>query len=450
MRAPFPTAAVCLLVLPLSDLRAQDAPSRRDTLDRATRNLGDQQQKECAATGMPLPPQASAGALRLIDISLDVVAAAGTSTERDAVLGDLQGGAHDPKKRGFTLEQAELTFAGAVDPWFEARAAVVASLDTEQGETIVELEEAFLTTLQLPADLQLKAGTFFTEFGRINPTHPHAWDWQSQPIIHTRLFGGDGMRGPGARLSWLLPTPTYAELFFGVQNANGETMVSFLANDEVYSERPIGGRQFQEREVRAANDIVYTMRAATSFELSDYSSLGLGASALFGPNPTGGDADTAVWGVDFVWRWRPSDNHGGVPFVKLQGEFLGRAFDAAAQVDASDPLNPVAIPETTLHDYGGYLQALYGFTPQWAAGLRGEWASGSGDSYAGGGTFDRDSDPFRCDRVRVSPMLAYKPSEFSRIRLQYDYDDSDQLPSRVHSVWLGFEVLIGAHPPHAY
>ncbi len=450
----FSPAAFSLLALLGHGLRGQDPgqepPSRRDTLDRATKNLVEQQQKERAAAGTLPASQAPAGPLRLIDVSLNILAAAGTSTERDAVLADLQGGAHDPKKRGFTLQQAELSLAGAVDPYFEGRAYLIASIDPEEGETIVELEEAYLTTLQLPADLQLKAGQYFTEFGRINPSHPHQWDWEDQPVIHTRLFGGDGMRGPGARLSWLLPTTTYAELLFGVQNANGETMVSFLANDEVYGERPIGGRFFQAREVRAPDDLVYSLRATTSFDLGDSSSVGLGASALYGPNASGGDADTTMWGVDFVWRWRPVDNRGGAPFFKLQGEFLGRAFDAADQVDDSDPLNPIAIPAATLDDYGGYLQALYGFAPQWAAGLRGEWASGSGDSYAGGGAFDRDSDPYRCDRVRVSPLLAYKPSEYSRVRLQYNYDDTDHLSSEVHSVWLGFEVLIGVHPPHAY
>lgn len=38
------------------------------------------------------------------------------------------------------------------------------------------------------------------------------------------------MRAPGARLSWLAPTPNYTELLVAVQNANGEQMTSFLAN----------------------------------------------------------------------------------------------------------------------------------------------------------------------------------------------------------------------------
>ncbi len=451
---------VCLAWVPLVSncLLAQEPPvlPRREALERASRELAAQQAAATPTAQSPSGPPSGglgtqSGPIRLIDVSLNLLAAVGTSTERDDVLGDLQGGAHDPKKRGFTLQQAELSLSGAVDRLFKAEAHLVTAIDPNEGETIVELEEAFLTTTQLPAGLQIKAGLFFTEFGRINAQHPHAWDWQNQPVINTRLFGGDGMRGPGARVAWLAPTDQFAELTLGVHNANGEQMTSFLANEEVYGERPIGGRFFTERQVRSGSDMVYTARASTAVELSDTQGIGLGASAVFGPNPTGGEADTMIYGADFVWRWKPVANDRGYPFVKVQGEVMARGFDAAEQVDSADPLNSVTLPGERLQDYGGYLQGLYGFTPGWAVGMRIDWASGSGDSYdAGTQSFGRDQDVYRTDRLRLSPMLAWKPSEFSRIRLQYDYDDSDHLEGAAHSVWLGFEVLIGSHPPHAY
>ncbi|MBI2194937.1 MAG: hypothetical protein HYU36_23400 [Planctomycetes bacterium] len=64
------------------------------------------------------------------------------------------------------------------------------------------------------------------------------------------------MRAPGFRLGWLLPASWFSELHFGVQNANGETMASFLTNDEFLEERPIGGRPFVERDVRTLEDLV--------------------------------------------------------------------------------------------------------------------------------------------------------------------------------------------------
>ena len=76
------------------------------------------------------------------------------------------------------------------------------------------------------------------------------------PLIHTRLFGGDGIRGPGLRLGWLLPLPWFSELHAGLQNATGETMVSFLANDEVFEEGGIGGRPDGSPGVRDLGGVV--------------------------------------------------------------------------------------------------------------------------------------------------------------------------------------------------
>ncbi|HZY32080.1 MAG TPA: hypothetical protein VFF86_10630, partial [Candidatus Methylomirabilis sp.] len=90
---------------------------------------------------------------RLIDISLDALFAAGASTERDASIRSLQGGDHDPRRRGFTVQNIELSFSGAVDPYFTGEAHIVYLIDPEVGETRVELEEAFLTTQTLPFGL---------------------------------------------------------------------------------------------------------------------------------------------------------------------------------------------------------------------------------------------------------------------------------------------------------
>lgn len=425
------------------------APARRQALERAMQELGEQAPPPSTQPLAPAP--AAPGVFRLTDVSLDIAFAIGSSTERDRVLADLQGGGHDPKKRGFTLQQAELSIGGAVDPYFTAESHIVYALDPAAGETEVELEEAFITSQALPFDLQLKAGMFLTEFGRLNPVHPHAWDWQDQPLILTRVFGADGMRAPGVRLSWLLPTPNYTELLLTVQNANGAQMTSFLASDAAYAERPIGGRAFAPQDVRSLGDLVYAARLQTAWDLSDASSTALGSSVAFGPNATGNGAGTVIYGADFVYKWRAPSGQRGWPYFKVQGEFVGRAFEAAAQVDAADPLNPVAVPGQTLRDFGGYLQASWGFRLGWDVGLRGEWAGGSGASYdAATQTFARAGDPYRADRIRISPMLAYHPSEFSRFRLQYDYDDTDTLADPVHSVWLGYEILIGTHPPHKY
>ncbi|MEZ4600904.1 MAG: hypothetical protein R2940_14040 [Syntrophotaleaceae bacterium] len=396
--------------------------------------------------------------LRLIDVSLDILVAAGTSSERDEVIKVLQGGGHDPKRRGFTLQQAELSLIGAVDPYFQAEAHILASEDA------VELEEAFARTLSLPWGLELEAGYFLTEFGRINPTHPHAWIWMDQPVVNTRIFGGEGMRGAGMRVSKMLGTPWYSVLHAGVQNADGEFMASFLGGEVAHDhghgddhgeeghdhEFGIGRRPLVDQEVRGLGDLVYLVRWENAFDLSSTWTTKVGLSGLHGPNFTGPDGETWIYGADFLCKWMPSDNVQGRPFFRLEGEFIKRDLRADnAVVEEDGEIEEIA--GDTLRDWGFYLQGLYGFTGRWAAGLRYEYASGSGASLTHEGAFEgRSDDPYRDDRWRISPLVVFSPSEFSRLRLQYNIDDADHLDDVVHSVWLGLEVLIGAHPAHSY
>lgn len=384
--------------------------------------------------------------LRLIDISLDALFAAGASTEDDESLQTLQGGGHDPRKRGFTVQNIELSLLGAVDPYLSGESHIIFFLDPLSGETMLELEEVFLTTQSLPHGLQLEAGHFFTEFGRLNPRHPHQWHWQDQPVINTRLFGPDGMRGPGFRLGWLTPLPWFSELHLGAQNANGETMASFLANDEFFEERPIGGRPFVHRGVKTLQDLVYLARLDNSWDLTSELTAKLGLSGLYGPNTTGPEAETFIYGADLLLKWRPATNERGWPFLVWESEVMKRDYEAAAFFDDSDPANPIDLAGTTLRDWGLYTQLLYGFQPGWAAGMRYEYATGSAESVEG-----RGNDPFRNNRQRISPLLLWHPSEFSRLRLQYNYDRADHLvDEEAHSVWMGVEFMYGAHPGHSY
>ena len=102
-------------------------------------------------------------------------------------------------------------------------------------------------------------------------------------------------------------------------------------------------------------------------------------------------------------------------------------------------------------DWGGYSQVLWGYRKGWAVGLRYEYASGSSSPV------DPSSDPARDDRQRISPILVWTPTEFSRFRLQYNYDLAEHLgkapwnePSPVHSIWVGMEVHFGEHTARAH
>ena len=224
--------ATALLGSPAPLLAQESQESAASALDEAIAELEAATPEPQAQGAAMLQRQSSRGPqLRLIDISLDVLFYAGFSSENDESISTLQGGGHDPKSRGYTLGQAELSLSGVVDPYFTAEAHILSLVNTTSGESVFEVEEAFLTTSGLPLGLQLEVGYFLTEFGIINAQHPHVWDWLDMPVVNSRMFGGDGMRQGGFRASWLLPTPWFSQFHFGMQNANGVTMASFLGGE---------------------------------------------------------------------------------------------------------------------------------------------------------------------------------------------------------------------------
>ena len=376
------------------------------------------------------PIRVAGGGQSYLNLSLDGLFAAGYSTAEDVE--SLQTGGHDPKQRGFTVQNVELTLAGAVDPYFRGQGNVVLVL-TPEGETEIELEEAFLESSSLPWGLQLKTGQYFTEFGRLNPTHPHAWDFVDQPLVNGRFFGGDGLRNPGARVSWLVPTPFYSELFFGAQNSQGETAESFRSDHEgeFYLGRPAG-----ETRVKGFGDMLYSSRYAASFNLAEEHTLVAGASGAFGPNTSGSDTDTQIYGVDLFYKWKPRNHTKGFPFVTWQTEWMYRRYEAGAF--AGDTDHP-AQSRRALRDWGLYSQVAWGFRPRWVATLRGDYVNGD----------DADLGPESARRWRVSPALTFYPSEFSKLRLQYNRDDRERVGVD-HSVWLQVEFLLGAHAAHKF
>jgi len=390
-------------------------------------------QRERWSPAQPIPLVRSGPAYLNLGVISNVIVGGSTQRDPSALL---QLGHHDPKRRGFNLTNTELVLDGAVDPYFKGFVDIVSALEPN-GETVIELEEAYVQTTSLPWNLQARAGQFFTEFGRHNAQHPHAWAFVDQPIIHNRLFGPDGLRSPGARVSWLAPTPFYAEFLLGVFNPDGETAFSFgnEGEDDGTGTLRLFGHATMPRPIRNIGDMLYVPRVVTAFDLTENQTVMLGVSGAFAPNYAGMDTRTQIYGADLYWKWRPADAEKGFPFISWQTEVLYRKFE----VDA-DPSVPLAGGD--LEDWGFYSQLLWGFRRSWVAGLRGEFASANHRDLA-------PSEPLRFDRTRISPNLTWYPSEFSKIRFQYNYDWMQRTRDD-HTFWLQFEFSLGAHGAHKF
>ncbi len=167
-------------------------------------------------------------------------------------------------RQGFGLQEIELAAQSAIDPYFEG--AIFLTIPNLDG---LEVEEAYLVTTSLPFNLQIKAGTFRSKFGRNNGQHLHVQFFTRRPLMTALLFGEDGLRGPGAQASVLLPLPWFATLY--------AESFSITPPDDLAGVSTFGGG------VRLTPDnLTYTAELEQFFELAESHSLLVGLNFATG------------------------------------------------------------------------------------------------------------------------------------------------------------------------
>ncbi len=325
-------------------------------------------------------------------------------------------GGHDPAGRGFHLRQLEISLYANADPFFRFDANLVVGMEG------FELEEAYGTTLGLPAGLQLRAGRFLLPFGRINRRHPHQWAFEDAPLVLPKFFGPDGARGLGVELSWLAPTPWFMKWTLSANRRAGPCCARSFGppateDDPDAAQAPIDGLE----------DFLYVANLQQFWTLGEDWGLMWGLSAMAGPNGTAGKLGTVVAGTDLLLRWRPVASS-ELTWVAWQTEVLWRGRD----LDTGHPLR----------EFGGYSQLVWRMTRRWAVAGRFDWVQGlEGDPL----------DPeWTRDRMRASADVTFMPTHFSRIRIQGDADVPRWRDKPVWAAIVGLELGVGAHAAHDF
>ncbi|MHC4601205.1 MAG: hypothetical protein ACYS47_19600 [Planctomycetota bacterium] len=385
-----------------------EEPAKKETgkIDKGKSEALTAELKKLLDQGTAPPGKGSSGSsiARALDLWVNAVIVAGSSTMDVDRLPQLQGGAHDPHRTGFNLQGIDLGLAGSVDPHF--RGILLLNLSEES----IEIEEGYVRTQNLPLHLEVKAGLFFTDFGRINAQHAHAWRFLDFPVILSRILGPEGLNPLGVAVSLSPPEPWNFRLTLGAHSpfAGGhdhgdfEPLPSFLVHDD----ETIEGIPLTEGEILDPRDLLYSSRLAWQWAPSGTFSLGAGASGLFGRNSSGGENLTTVFGVDLHGRWLPGGSGEGAMSVAWQFEGAGRVY----------PIGTSGVDEDDRYeDYGLVAQVV------------------------------RDL------RHRFSVLAIWRISSFSNIRLQYNFDHARFLrpPDGLdaHSIWLGIEFQLGVHAP---
>ena len=330
---------------------------------------------------------------------------------------------------GLSLAETELAIEANVDDQFHGWATV--ALENEDGETVAAVEEAYVNTTALPAGLALKFGRFFSDLGYQNHVHAHGWQFVDLPLAYRALLAGQ-LNDDGVQLRWVAPTDLFVEL--GVEALRGQ-------------EFPAGG---EERS--GSNSTV--LFAHIGGDAGDEASWRVGLSHLNADadgRVTGDEdgtqeftftGDSAVSALDFVFKWSQDGNPAKRNFV-LHAEYLQR--DEDGTIDESVSATSTGYEGT---QRGFYVQGVFQPVPRWRAGLRYDRLKSDNTLDAPTPAFDTLADEDAAQRW--SAMVDFSNSEFSRLRVQYNLDESRPGGEADDQWFLQYVMSLGAHPAHQF
>jgi hypothetical protein len=312
---------------------------------------------------------------------------------------------------GFSLQELEIAASAAIDPHLEG--AIYLAIPNLEG---IEVEEAYLVTTSLPANLQIKAGSFRSQMGRNNTQHLHMQDFTRRPLMMPLLFGVDGFRGPGAQVSVLLPLPWFATLY-------GEAFSIGAAEDPTRLATFGGGARI------SPGNLTYTAVLEQFWELGDSTSVLLGANVSAGraydcmqavpcDMVLAAGPRSFLYGGDLTFKWKPPNQTRTYSSLRWTTEFFARTLASGGPTEGAGYTEPV-------------LQVARRF-------------------YLGG-RFDLvglPSGPNLPRRYGGALSLTFAPSEFSRVRLYAQELFGGGQSATV--AFLQFEYSMGAHGAHPY
>ena len=339
--------------------------------------------------------------------------------------GPLQTGSDRPGGFDVFQRSVELNVAAAVDPFAKAYAVINGSADAVTGELTLGVEEAALQTTSLPGNLELKAGRFFGEFGRLGYIHDHELPFVNRPLALAQYIGGES-RSDGLQLNWLLPVDHYISLTAGLGTQFGG------------DNPPNNPGQF-----RNGSGLNYWSRLSTYFDLTPEISLEPGISGLWNPktdaqwadpggaNPpfpaVGGNTFTErerrLYGADLVLSYKPLRNN--------QFESVTWGTEVLYSDNRYDVANTPS--SQSVGSVGLYSYLTYKFDRQWSTGFM----------------FERVENQVNNQDVTCaySPNITWALSHWNQLRLQYthtDHNAASGMPAD-NAVYLQWAWIIGAH-----
>ncbi len=312
-------------------------------------------------------------------------------------------GSRDSDQDGFSIQELELQFSSDVDAYFRAEATIglhqEESEDSEHShEFKVEPEEIFVETISL-SKVTIKIGKFYADFGKYNSVHSHALPFIYRGKVQESMFGEEGLAEVGLGASFLAPLGWFSEISVqGLQPTNETVFVD------------------------SHHKTAYLLKWKNLWDLSDSMTLEVGVSGLAFSNhshETNVDEKTSMYGSDFTFKWRPVKDGKSSSFV-WSTEFIHRNKSGST------------------NDKNGGVTSFfrYQMSERWYTQLQYEFLGIGKDKSVN-------------DLNAYSALVAFIPTEFSSIRLQYDsIHNAGDKPEK--KITLQLNTSLGAHPAHVY
>lgn len=316
-----------------------------------------------------------------------------------------------PPYNGLSFQEAEIQFYSNVDAYLKAVALF--SIAEDAGKFGIDPEEVYAETITLPY-VTLRAGKYKLALGKHNQLHTHAFPFIDPPLLQSKIIGEEGLNAAAVSASALIPLPWFSE--FTAQAYS-------LSDDNLYGDSSTTPGTTISAPAGKTGALG---RFRNLFELGDDATLELGASAASGKNAYG--YESTAYGADVTLKWRPAEG-GKYHAVIWNTEYLGSRRKGRLS-KAGNGQN-----DEKIGGAASYVQ--FQFAERWWIQARAEILGAPANA----------SEPVH---TKQSALIAFFPSEFSGLRVQYDHENNHARPRTDHAVTLQYNVTIGAHPAHAY
>jgi len=311
------------------------------------------------------------------------------------------------KQLGFEFEELEIAFNAYLNPYM--RADVFLGIHGTGPD--VDVEEAVMTVLRgLPASMQLSAGQYLLDFGKLNTQHPHQWGWMDRPLMHRTMLGDEGLKALGMRANTLIPI--------------GETALGLSAS--AFSGSAFEGHEHgAEEQEEAAPEIMGSGRISLFRQFTDAWSAELGLSYLAGNYDSVEPLSVNMSAVDWKLRWRPDAYRAFAWVLELM------------QSDREVEPDSLATSIPSVDAWGAFTSAELQWRKRWSAGAFFDWT--------------QDATVPDAETTAVGGFFDFLPvEETARIGLVYRHENSDLYAFDNDTITLQFLWGMGPHKVHTF